>query len=323
MMSDEYPKFSLENSRFDQSTYYGRLRRCFNVVDPSTLIVSSEKLANSLELLEKFKTGNLPEGVTDRELWEARKLKEAIIHPDTGEKILMPLRMSGFVPFGTISVIGMLIPGASTAQVIFWQWLNQSHNACVNYANRNATKPTPTERFVMSYIGAVTSAVGIAVGLSLAIKKLPVAAASKLYLSRFVAYPATSAANICNIYLMRQNELREGVDVTDESGNVIGTSLVAAKKAVFETALSRIVLSAPVLLTPPIIMKYLEKTKFLKGNPVRTLMVNAVVITAAFGIALPCTIALFPQTSKMDKSKVELELQEKVKGEAVFFNKGL
>ena len=31
-------------------------------------------------------------------------LLQAIIHPDTGKKVFMPLRMSGFVPFGTVTV---------------------------------------------------------------------------------------------------------------------------------------------------------------------------------------------------------------------------
>lgn len=67
-------------------------------------------------------------------------LFQAIIHPDTGEKILMPFRMSGYVPFGTPMVVGMLLPNQTIFSTIFWQWLNQSHNACVNYSNRNATK---------------------------------------------------------------------------------------------------------------------------------------------------------------------------------------
>ena len=31
-------------------------------------------------------------------------IPQAIIHPDTGEKVFMPFRMSGFVPFGTFTV---------------------------------------------------------------------------------------------------------------------------------------------------------------------------------------------------------------------------
>lgn len=41
---------------------------------------------------------------------------------------------------GILQVVGLLLPNPSLKQIVFWQWLNQSHNACVNYANRNATK---------------------------------------------------------------------------------------------------------------------------------------------------------------------------------------
>lgn len=74
---------------------------------------------------------------------------QAIIHPDTGEKVMMPFRMSGFVPFGAPLVFGLLLPDPNLRQMVFWQWLNQSHNACVNYANRNASQPTPMERFLV------------------------------------------------------------------------------------------------------------------------------------------------------------------------------
>lgn len=48
--------------------------------------------------------------------------------------------MSGYVPFNSPIVAGMLMKNPTTAQIVFWQWINQSHNACVNFANRNATK---------------------------------------------------------------------------------------------------------------------------------------------------------------------------------------
>ncbi|XP_057306614.1 sideroflexin-5-like [Hydractinia symbiolongicarpus] len=319
-----YPPFSLDKQRYDQSTYFGRVQRCFSIVDPSTLFVSSKKLTDSMALLNDFNEGTLPAGVTDAQLWKARKIKEAIIHPDTGEKILMPFRMSGYVPFGTVSVIGMLIPGASVKQVIFWQWLNQTHNACVNYSNRNATKPTPTARFVMSYVGAVTSAVGIAVGISMLIRKTSLlSAGQKLLASRFVAYPATSAANVCNVYMMRQNELQEGVEVEDENGNVVGSSKIAASKAVYETAISRVLLPAPILIFPPLIMAWLEKTKTFRRKPRLNMPINAAVCTLAFGLALPFAIAMFPQKTKIEVSKLEAEISSKTSSGVVYFNKGL
>ena len=58
---------------------------------------------------------------------------------------------------------------------------------------------------------------------------------------------------------MRNHELREGIVVTDEEGREVGTSVVAARRAVKETAITRAVLPAPILLIPPIVMAGLEK----------------------------------------------------------------
>lgn len=40
----------------------------------------------------------------------------------------------------------------------------------------------------------------------------------------------SASANVCNVILMRNNELSEGIEVVDEDGNVVGTSVVAARK---------------------------------------------------------------------------------------------
>ncbi|XP_063765575.1 sideroflexin-5a isoform X2 [Eleginops maclovinus] len=189
----EYVTFQHGKSRFDQNTFFGRFRHFLDVIDPSTLFVSEKRLQESVELLDRFKQGTLPAGVTDAQLWQAQKIKQAIIHPDTGEKILMPFRMSGFIPFGTPVVVGLLLPNQTLVSTIFWQWLNQSHNACVNYSNRNASKPAPASKFFQGYLGAVTSAVSIAVGLNALIQKSSrFSPTTRLLVQRFIPFPAVA-----------------------------------------------------------------------------------------------------------------------------------
>jgi hypothetical protein len=76
---------------------------------------------------------------------------------------------------------------------------------------------------------------------------------------RFVPLPAVATASTLNVVLMRRHECNEGIDVLDKEGNVVGTSKLAAKKALTEMAISRAILPIPLLTIPPIVMTYLEK----------------------------------------------------------------
>ncbi|KAF7252651.1 Sideroflexin-5 [Varanus komodoensis] len=281
----------------------------------------------------------------------------AILHPDTNETIFMPFRMSGYIPFGTPIVVGLLLPNQTLASTVFWQvlpssgrgaeppaprrqlgggrlrpahvrapteWMNQSHNACVNYANRNATKPSPASKFVQGYLGAVISAVSIAVGLNVLIQRASkFTPATRLLIQRFVPFPAVASANICNVVLMRHTELEEGIDVLDKDGNVVGSSRVAARHALLETALTRVVLPMPILVLPPIIMSLLEKTALLRSRPRMVLPVQSVVCLAAFGLALPLAISLFPQMSEIETLRLEPEIAQATTSRTVVYNKGL
>ncbi|KAG7518529.1 sideroflexin-5-like isoform X1 [Solea senegalensis] len=307
-----------------QGSFLGRLRHFIDIIDPSTLFVSETRLKECIKLLDDYKQGFLPAGVTDLQLWEAQKIKQAIIHPDTGEKIFMPFRMSGYVPFGTPIVIGLLLPNQTVVSTIIWQWLNQSHNACVNYANRNATKPTPTSKFLQGYVGAVTSAVSIAVGLNVLIQKAnKLSPATRMIIQRLVPFPAVASANICNVGLMRHNELSEGVDVLDNNGNVVGSSKIAARHAIMETAFTRVVLPMPIFVLPPIIMSYLERLRFLQSHRRLLLPVHSFVCLVTFGLSLPVAISLFPQISQIEVSRLEQEIAMATDCKVVTYNKGL
>nr|XP_038963072.1 sideroflexin-5 isoform X3 [Rattus norvegicus] len=111
-----------------------------------------------------------------------------------------------------------------------------------------------------------------------------------------------ASANICNVVLMRYGELEEGIDVLDADGNLVGSSKIAARHALLETALTRVVLPMPILVLPPIVMSMLEKTALLQARPRLLLPVHSLVCLAAFGLALPLAISLFPQMSEVQLS---------------------
>ncbi|XP_040411251.1 sideroflexin-5 isoform X3 [Cygnus olor] len=132
-----------------------------------------------------------------------------------------------------------------------------------------------------------------------------------------------ASANICNVVLMRHTELEEGIDVLDNNGNIVGSSRIAAKHALLETALTRVVLPMPILVLPPIIMSILEKTSLLRSRPRMILPVQSLVCLAAFGLALPLAISLFPQMSEIETARLEPEIAMATASKTVVYNKGL
>ncbi|VFV19572.1 sideroflexin-5 [Lynx pardinus] len=286
--STDAPPFQLGKPRFQQTSFYGRFRHFLDIIDPRTLFVTERRLREAVQLLEDYKHGTLRPGVTNEQ------------------------------------VVGLLLPNQTLASTVFWQWLNQSHNACVNYANRNATKPSPASKFIQGYLGAVISAVSIAVGLNVLVQKAnKFTPATRLLVQRFVPFPAVASANICNVVLMRYGELEEGIDVLDGDGNLVGSSKIAARHALLETALTRVVLPMPILVLPPIVMSMLEKTALLQARPRLLLPVQSLVCLAAFGLALPLAISLFPQMSEIETSQLEPEIARATSSRTVVYNKGL
>ncbi|EJW70109.1 hypothetical protein WUBG_18978 [Wuchereria bancrofti] len=63
-----------------------------------------------------------------------------------------------------ITVTGMLLPNPSWFSILFWQWLNQTHNALINYSNRNATQEQSSLQYINAYCAAVSSASIVAMG---------------------------------------------------------------------------------------------------------------------------------------------------------------
>ena len=145
---------------------------------------------------------------------------------------------------------------------------------------------------------------------------------------RFVPFVAVAAANCVNIPLMRSKELNEGLLVVDENGNKIGQSKVAAKWAIAQVVMSRIAMAAPGMTLPPFLMDYLEKRGLLARMPWISAPLQVAVCGLFLTFTTPMCCALFPQTSSMDISSLEPEIQEVMRSMAsrptkAFYNKGL
>ena len=134
--ADSCLPYSPLGQRFDQSTFAGRFSRMFLACDPRLLLYTQAQVQQAQAFLrnhqEQPPQKSSSSSSLDRELWEARRIVDAALHPDTGEFIPLPFRMSGYVPFNGPICVAM-VASTTTPSLLFWSWVNQSQNALVNY----------------------------------------------------------------------------------------------------------------------------------------------------------------------------------------------
>lgn len=325
---------ALPESQYDLGTYWGRVRHMVGVADPSTLLVGKTGLEQAKKLLISYKQGEIPQMTP--QLWKAKKIVDSTLHPDTGEPVFLPFRMSCYVLSNLVVTAGMLTPGLGNRGTIAWQVANQSLNVAVNYSNANKSTPLSWGKIAQSYFIAVGASCGVAVGLNSIVPRLKnISPSTRLILGRLVPFAAVASAGFLNVFLMRGQEMRTGIDVypvrhapdgkpsSDEDGS-LGKSKKAATLAVAETALSRVLNSSPIMIIPPLILVRMQKGEWLRKNPRYTTPVNLALITVVSYAVLPLALAVFPQMQKIKAVKLEPEFHGRGgDDELVMFNRGI
>ncbi len=61
----------------DLTTYSGRVQHFFDMVDLRNALLSKEDISSAQKLLADFKSKQLPAGVSDAQLWDAKKSERA------------------------------------------------------------------------------------------------------------------------------------------------------------------------------------------------------------------------------------------------------
>ncbi|XP_014254209.1 sideroflexin-1 [Cimex lectularius] len=313
---------NLEQPRWDQSTYLGRAKHFLTVTNPLNLRYSDKKLNEVQDIVKRHRSGEPQKTkLTVDELWKAKHIYDSAFHPVTGEKTFILGRMSAQVPMNMIITGSMMTFYKSTPAVVFWQWINQSFNALVNYCNRSDAD-MPVSQIATSYMVATTGAVGSAVALNRMVKKMsPI-------IGRFVPFAAVATANCVNIPAMRQKELTEGIKVFDANNNVIGYSKAAAFQATTSVVISRILMAAPSMAITPVVMNICENKGLFKGKPFLEPVVTVGLTGLILAVATPLACALFVQMAPIKVDKLEDDLKEKVKkacpgATVLYYNKGL
>lgn len=301
---------SLPQSKYDLTTYWGRVKHCAEISDPTMLLNTTHDIETAKRMVWDYKNG-----VTSKmspELWRAKKVLDSTLHPDTGETVFLPFRMSSCVLSNLVVTAGMLTPNLDTAGTLFWQIANQSLNVAINTANANKSHPLTTKQIVTNYTLAVSASCSVALGLNSLVPRLKsLKPNTRMILGRLVPFAAVVSAGIVNVFLMRSEELKKGITVFDRKGNEVGTSKQAAWYAVGETAASRVINATPIMVIPPLILVKLQQSRFLKSKSkgVETL-VNIGLIFATSLVALPFALAVFPQRRVLAVNKLESKFHE-------------
>ncbi|XP_063902289.1 sideroflexin-1-3-like [Zophobas morio] len=198
----------IEAPRYDQGTYKGRVLHFLRITNPFNICTSKQRLQDSKQKLEDYKSGKLKLGkdVSEEELWEAKYLRDSAFHPDTGDLQFFVGRMAFQVPGNIIVVGGMTTFYKSTPAILFWQWVNQTFNCIVNYTNRNASIPLSNTQLIGAYLAACSASMVAALGLNRLVARKP--AWQRGLMGRLVPFGAVVIANCFNIPLMRQESLQ-------------------------------------------------------------------------------------------------------------------
>ena len=295
----------IPHSRYDLSTYWGRVRHCAEICDPTMLLNTTSEIETAKRMIWDYRNGVIPSMTP--ELWRAKKVLDSTLHPDTGETVFLPFRMSSSVLSNLVVTSGMLTPNLGTLGTLFWQVTNQSLNVAINISNANKSHPLTNQQIAINYSMAVTASCSVALGLNAIVPRLKTLRPStRMILGRLVPFAAVVSAGVVNVFLMRSEEIKKGINVFNKDGEVVGTSKTAALHAVGETAASRVINATPIMVIPPLILVKLQQSRLLKGkSKTLEILTNIGLIFTTSLVALPFALAVFPQRREMPVSKLE------------------
>jgi hypothetical protein len=162
-----------------------------------------------------------------------------------------------------------------------------------------------------------------------------VTGAKLILINAVVGSLAGGTASFLNTFFMRRVEMKNGIEIFEDegltqkisvdSGTTPLKSIECARKAIFETAFSRVFLAVTCFMSPALIFYAVEKAGRTPRRPATRIPFEIMVFMFALMGGLPASIALFPQTGALPKSALKSEFQGRLpeRVQTVYYNKGM
>ena len=243
---------------------------------------------------------------------------------DKGELVMKGMRLCGFLPLNVPIISAMFLSAPTMFNTAFWQAVNQTYNAGLNYGNKNSSCNYTNMDLGSGFGAAITSSIVVGLSLRKMTAGMTATATGKklLLLNVLVGASASGSANFCNTMCMRYTEIKSGITVysDDELTNKAGVSKACAEVAVYNTAVSRVAMSIIALATPAALMLLMGGLGLTPKSKLPKLTLD--VATVAFGlfIGLPLSVAMFPGLTIKKGKDCEEEFH---KHDNIYFNRGM
>ncbi|XP_072413419.1 sideroflexin-4 isoform X1 [Chiloscyllium punctatum] len=309
-----------------EQPFFRRLLQWLDILDPTTLLASNKEIENAQTLLQDS-LPSLKEMVKNEKIKQALKLTLSSVHPDTGDVLPTVFRASAFTPLAVPLVVAMLLPHRGMKPALFWQFLFQSYSAGYNLTNRNKTtckdeNVSLQQGFLLVGAATYTTCLGVfpQFMMNRYTSNSPIV---HTVFRKILPVPVLAIASALNVAIVRGIEFDKGIEVVDKNGNVVGISQLAGTKAIKETAFSRAVLVGTTVAAPNILVSYLQRTNFIRRFPLALAPFRHVMTAIVFGLMVPISFSLYPQTGKIKRDNLEPLIQSATTEDSLYYNRGL
>ncbi|KAG3263986.1 sideroflexin 4, transcript variant X2 [Ictidomys tridecemlineatus] len=292
------------NVRFwiaERRSFVQRLLQWTELLDPTNLITSIEKIEKSRQLLFTSEDAYRFD-VDDQRIKDAWKRSLSTVHPDSSRLIPILFRPAAFLPL-TVPTVSLY-----------------AYTTGFTMVNGNASYSHSLPAKILLGAGVIASSTFFGLIPHLVQMKYHL---DNPWIKRALPIVFLAQVSGMNVFASRSLEPVQGIEVMDKDGNVIGRSRRAGRKAVRETAISRAVLFGTSAFIPEVFTYFFKRTQFFLQNPQSLWTLKLSCTLLVMGVMVPVSFSMFPQIGQIKYSKLEEEIQALTEETELFYNRGV